>query len=291
MSKKIKPTVFVPKPQMQMDFEIFYNQDINLSSVDLHEHDYYELYYFISGNIEFTLEEKTFPLKPHRLLFIPPHTLHNLKVINNASDYTRFVLWFSKDLLKQLSTTDTNFLKIFDGQINNPFKLSYDMRFEIHSSLQEILYLHQSNDLGDDALCYSAVIKLLVYLLRVTSYKNYNLGSSEYNNDELLLFIQNYVNNNIYEPIDIDTIADEVFLSRTHLERLFKEKMDLSIFEYIRKKKLHLAQQDLLKGYSSQSVSNRYSFGDYSSFYRAFKKEFQMSPSHYIASFSKEVRL
>ena len=67
--------------------------------------------------------------------------------------------------------------------------------------------------------------------------------------------------------------------------RQFTEFMGISIYSYIVKKKLYLSKQELIGNSMIKDAYLMYGFGDYSSYFRAFKKEFGMSPRQMLNFF------
>ena len=55
----------------------------------------------------------------------------------------------------------------------------------------------------------------------------------------------------------------------------------MSIHQYITKKRLALCKEAILGNANISEVYQAYGFGDYSSFFRAFKKEYGISPKDY----------
>ena len=63
----------MPTPLQQFDnrqemrdtpFEIFHYRDRHPGSVALHHHDFYEVYYFVNGSVDYLVEGKTCRLEP-----------------------------------------------------------------------------------------------------------------------------------------------------------------------------------------------------------------------------------
>ena len=53
-------------------FEVFHYRDKKLENVSVHHHDFFEIYFFLSGKVTFRVEGKTYHLEPGDLLLISP---------------------------------------------------------------------------------------------------------------------------------------------------------------------------------------------------------------------------
>jgi AraC-like DNA-binding protein len=61
--------------------------------------------------------------------------------------------------------------------------------------------------------------------------------------------------------------------------------MGMSVHQYLLKKRLYACKNSILAGEPLHSVAATYGFQDYTSFFRAFKKEFGIGPKEYKESF------
>ena len=92
---------FDPRQEMRRDdFEIFHNQDTRLDAVDLHHHDFYEVYLFLRGRVEWRIEGRLYRPQPGDLLLISPMELHQMTVDPQAGPYERIVLWIGRRYLE-----------------------------------------------------------------------------------------------------------------------------------------------------------------------------------------------
>ena len=94
--------------------------------------------------------------------------------------------------------------------------------------------------------------------------------------------ITHYVDLHLDEPLSLDALAREFYLSKYYLVHLFRENSGLSVHQYILKKRLAACCDAMRGGAAVGEVYRQWGFGDYSAFYRAFRKEYGMSPSAYI---------
>ena len=91
---------FNTRQQMQKtSFEIFHYFDSKPGSVALHHHDFYEIYFFISGQVEYQIEGRSYQLQPGDLLLISPLELHQPIFESVVQPYERIVLWISPAFL------------------------------------------------------------------------------------------------------------------------------------------------------------------------------------------------
>ncbi|NLN83066.1 MAG: helix-turn-helix transcriptional regulator [Firmicutes bacterium] len=91
-----------------------------------------------------------------------------------------------------------------------------------------------------------------------------------------------YIEYNLHEVITAQDLARAAGYSQYHAARLFKEKMDLSPFEYIRQERLLRSAHALRKGsFRVLDVALDYVFDSHEGFTRAFTKAFGISPKKY----------
>ncbi len=88
-----------------------------------------------------------------------------------------------------------------------------------------------------------------------------------------------FIENNLSEPIDLETIAGNMSYSAYHFSRLFKSHMGISVMDYVKQRKLIKASNDILNGTKIIDVAIYNGYESHSGFTKAFKNEFGFSPS------------
>ena len=89
-----KASTFDPRQEMnRADFEILHMRDTYLKDVQLHHHDFFEVFFLISGDVSYTIESRVYHLMPGDLLLISPKELHQICIRHEMAAYERFVLW------------------------------------------------------------------------------------------------------------------------------------------------------------------------------------------------------
>lgn len=100
--------------------------------------------------------------------------------------------------------------------------------------------------------------------------------------DERLLKVIDYVKENVGKVIEIETLANMVCLTKSHLERLFREKLGTSPLQYILRTKIQCAQRLLMTtNYSIQVIAHEVGFDDPSYFIRVFRQKIGFTPQDY----------
>ena len=97
----------------------------------------------------------------------------------------------------------------------------------------------------------------------------------------LYLNLCDYINNHLDEDLSLEQLASFFYVSKYHISHIFKDNMGISLHQYITKKRLQASKNGILSGIPFGQVYQQYGFNDYTSFYRAFKKEFGSSPKEF----------
>ncbi len=106
--------------------------------------------------------------------------------------------------------------------------------------------------------------------------------------------IANYVMNYIYKYIDtdinIDELSNELEISKFHLHRIFKDEFGKNIYESIKSIRLQKASNLLITNkYSTiTQIANMCGYSSQTSFLRAFKERFLMTPKEWKNAGYKE---
>ena len=95
------------------NYEIYRYRDSYLNNVALHHHDFYEVYLFLNGNVNYTIESRNYHLLPGDILLISPLELHQPRITLEKHPYERIVLWVNKSFLEQFSTPHTTLTHCF----------------------------------------------------------------------------------------------------------------------------------------------------------------------------------
>jgi AraC-like DNA-binding protein len=278
---------FDPRQEMgREDFELQYKRDTYLQDVQLHHHDFHELYFLISGDVTYTIESRQYHLMPGDLLLISPQELHQICVRPEMSDYERFVLWVDPQLLHRISTSSSDLTRNLSpggSKQGNLLRLKPEDCNHIRTLFQQLWQESENESYGSDLLRQSLLIQLLVTINRLAADPGGTLEAVTHANQAVSKVVD-YINLHYADPLSLDQLAELVYVSKYHLSHEFNRQVGTSVYRYIQKKRLQIARQLLGQGKRPNEVFSCCGFSDYAGFYRAFRAEYNISPREYACS-------
>jgi len=279
---------FTPRQYMvNRDFEFFHNIDDSLMEVEYHNHDFYEIYFFISGKVTYIIEGKTYLLKPDDIILVNNKELHK-PIIRLSEAYERIVIWVNPDFISKQSTDGTNLSMCFDSSSKSKYNLirpSTELKESIMMIVEKLERVCTAVSYGSNVLKEIYMTELLIYLNKAYL----NTHDEEIENDihynEAVNNIVQYINENLPGNLTLDILASKFYKSKYHLEREFKKSVGYTLHDYIQQKRLIMAKILLRGNIPVTEVYLRCGFGDYSNFIRSFKKSFGLPPKKYSKNY------
>lgn len=261
------PLSFDPRQQMNTNtFEIFYYREPKPTKVKVHHHDFYEVYNLLAGNVSYWVDGKIYHLHPGDIFLISPMELHR-PIVQPGAQYERFVLWINKNYLESLSSTH-NLTQCFSTPNN-----------QLHGGaitplLSALVTERYSNKLGADVYSQGIFLQLIAELNRLSPIRTQNAAHTP-----LIASVVEYIHSQYHTELSLDSLAEQFHISKYHLSHEFKKETGTSIYHYITLKRLASARQMLMDGIPPGDVYLACGFRDYTAFFKAFKAEYNASPS------------
>lgn len=262
------------------EFEAFHYKDARPGGIALHNHDFFEVYLFLDGEVAYQIENALFSLRRGDVLLVSPRELHRPIVKKQHSVYERIVLWI-----------DRHYLQLLKQDYALDFEQCFDPRRALHTSLIRLgeeqlceltalseLVLREQNapQYGSDVLRRCLLVQILTLLNRLTQ-QQASFGR-EFQSDPLVDQVFTFINSHIHESLTLNAIAATFYVDVGTLSRRFKRQLGTSIPEYVRQKRLTIARNMLLEGAKPTAIAVQCGYADYSSFFRAFRAQYGTSP-------------
>lgn len=257
-----------------MDFMIrsSHSRTINPMSQQfrMHAHDNCEIFCFVEGDAEYYVEGTSYRLKPGDIMLMRKSESHYLKIRADVP-CERYVLSFDSGCLALLDLEES-LMRVFNdrplGMYNHySAALFPDNHWTFY--LKKIFEMEQPN-------------QRLAYLLPLLSELNECFETvkqmDKREGKDPILTIISYINHNLETDISLGDLCDRFFISKAHINRLFKKTTGSTVWSYIVIKRLLMARDMLASGNKPTEVYSRCGFRDYTTFYRSYKKHFGVSP-------------
>jgi AraC-like DNA-binding protein len=262
---------------LRQDFQLSHNRDPYFRTMEFHAHDFLELYYFLDGSVTYYIEDQVYDLCPGDLLIIPAGKMHRPVIANEHAAYERMVLWITPQYLQGIDSPagdlQKNLQKVGEHGYCVPFR--GDETVFVTALLKKLLYM-QKNDTAPK-FCAGAVE---LYLW--TIFRSYGVIDTTHRNEtQVIPQVIRYITEHFSEPLTLEDIAAEFFVSKSYLNRHFKAYTNSTVYAYIMALRLTHARRMLREGIPAVEAGRECGFSDYSTFYKAFKTQTGLSPQQF----------
>lgn len=268
------------------DFEFYHYRDEPNLKVEYHNHDFYEIYFLISGKVNYIIEGRAYVLKPGDILLINNKELHK-PVIEPGAVYERVVVWINPEFIRKKITDGTNLFMCFESTSINNFNLlrpEAEMLNTIKHIVTKLNRVCSNISYGSNILKELYLTELIVYLNRAYLETREEDIEEDVTYDPKVSEIILYINRNLNADLSLDALSTRFYTSKYHLLREFKKHTGYTLHNYIHQKRLIAAKAHLKAGMRVTDVCRICGFGDYSNFIRAFRKAYKTSPRKYAGN-------
>lgn len=262
---------------LQEDFRLFHLKDTAMHTVDWHYHNFHKIIFFRAGHVRYSIEGKTYTLQPGDLILVSQGCIHRPEILDE-SPYERLILYISPAYLANLGSESD--LETCFHQARTQYNFVLRPRGEDippQTLANQLNRATQEPDFGQELLCRCLFLQLMIAINRKVL-----AGQLEYVSesvfDQKIVAVLQYLNLHLAEPLTVDFLASQFYISKFHLMRKFKEATGYTIHNYLIKKRLLLAREQILDGAAVMDACYNCGFQDYSAFSRAYKKQFGFSP-------------
>lgn len=260
--------------------EVFRDAGEKNTSSAIHSHRFLEIVYCQSSyGAQYLIGSQRYDLQHGDIVIVPPGVSHaSLMPGQSIEPYRSIVLWISPVYLSKL-------------QENFPYFQNYVIPggtvIRTTGTYWEHLDLYFQNIMDEDSLQAAGakpamaayVILLLTQITRALT--DTSIPTQALEKEELLDRILAYVESSLPEKLTLEGTADRFWISSTTLSGLFRQKMGISFYQYILQRRVAEAKNLIYDQEPIDKIPGKVGFGDYSAFFRAFKKEVGMSPRQF----------
>ena len=266
------------------DEKIMFHHSIDVDPMNLEAHldaprahNRNEILYFISGRAGYLVEGSVYKLVPGSIMIMRSGEMHKI-IIEENQPYERMALHFDADIVNAIDKS---------GILSEPFNnrplgignlySSNDIRIgHIYECLKSIDSSPEDEEMRRIAI--TSNLFAILYEIKLAFDERMNKKNSNKPNHSLTSEIIAYINANLSSELSLEMLSERFFISKTHLNRIFKIATGVTVWEYVKLKRLIMARNSILTGSSAIEACQNSGFNDYSAFYRAYKERFGVSP-------------
>lgn len=256
------------------NFFVHYSLDQNPdpASFAMHAHEQYELFCFLSGNATFWVEGTPYSLSPDDVMLFNIAESHKISVDPNTP-YERIAILFTPCFGDQIDPAGQLLLPFTThGLGKNNILHSSDFASRYWKSCLTNIFSENAKDRRLHILT-----NLLPLLNEISVAFNCRSEKNDTQND-LPQRVFEFINSNLSSDLSAESVAQEFFISKSFLFSLIRKTTGTTFWSYVTLKRLLKARQLLNIGMKPTKVFSVCGFKDYSTFYRAYVKQFHTSP-------------
>ena len=226
-------------------------------------HNYHEILFYIDGDATLICDEYSKQLSSCSLIFIPKERYHFFSVAS-PERFERFKITLPVSAIpKQISEFLPQSVSLIESIDTHTFK-----------TLEKMLEMTKSTDCAaNGAYLFGATF----ILLSIFSEQRDRFTRS--NRDGLISKVLLEIDLHLCDGINASSLSESFFVSPSTLSHAFKKEMGIPIHRYVTQRRLIEAEKLILEGNDPTNIYTRFGYGDYSSFYKAFRNFFGYSPS------------
>jgi AraC-like DNA-binding protein/quercetin dioxygenase-like cupin family protein len=250
-----------------------------------HSHNYFQIYYVISGRLIHHLENSTAELTAGDIFILPPDQPHYIENPDGEVDF--YSLSFLSDYFQNVSEANKLILDFLlylqrenTARIAPKVTLSYEDTIFSNTLFKRILAEFSGNKTGKNEIIRESVSVLLSLFARVYFEQNAAaLVAKE--NRQLVMHSIEYIKNHFDEEITLSEILRRAAMSKTNFCTIFHSITGMPFKEYLNRCRIERAAELIAAGEKVSVAGIRCGYSDFSTFYRNFKKYMGMSASQF----------
>ena len=252
----------------------------------IHLHNEMELFYTLQGRCAVFADQQNYVLKPEDFAVFNPFSSHQLYREEGAHTLS---LYIPIHLLNQAGVGTVHCISPLQPEKQVNLGLIRGRLAEMFRDYTEVPASRRLN-------LFAELLELLSILQQDFSAAPADMADAESSSHVLRKLerrqqILSYIWEHYQEPITLKSTAAQFFLSEGHFSRLFQEFSGKPFSEYLRSVRLTNARQTLLASDATVTDAALSSgFGNINTFIDAFRREYGMTPGHFLKNAQKELQ-
>ena len=251
-----------------------------------HLHDYIELFFYVSGDVDFILDDTYLHLHPGDVIVAPPNVLHR-PIIKSDARYERFYIGLPGGAFAHMDGVPSPLAFADAGEfVIRPDSAAWERILRYLCAMEDMIAEREETQetAPDNAVrLYAELLRLLHTLGKVA--RGAALSREEQQDEaplpSLISRALPYIDRHISELGGVEDLASRLNVTPSYLSDLFSRSMKVPLKQYMTTKKIALAKLRLSAGDSVTDTAFACGFCTVSHFIVVFKRVTGTTPSSY----------
>ena len=265
--------------EMEMDspvVEFWRGKGFLEEAESLHSHNFYEILFCTQGKVQYLLGTTRCFIENGDFMVIPPGISH-CRLFHARKPYVRYGMWVNASRMREFEQEFSGFS--FPKEESHVVHIQGVLWDELEGYFSRGWQATREQGPLWEAEAYGQAVMLLIKMCQALGEPSGTMVSER--EPDLLDNLLAYVESNLANKITLLDTAHRFFVSESHITHLFQKKMRSSFYRYVTQRRLIAAKNRIERGQALEQVGEEVGFASYSNFYRAFVKEYGISPSRY----------
>ena len=269
---------------LDQGFRLFHLKDTLAQKLQPHYHEFDKIILPLGGGVTYVVEGVAYFLKPWDMLLVQHNLIHRVAIDPDAP-YERIVIWLGREWLASRSDPGEPLDACFETARQQGFHLlrtDGDRRLFYMQKIQQLEEALRDRSFGAarmaDTLCQQMLIDVNRDVLRSRTAQE---ERDSYRVDPKMEEVLRYILDHLGEELTVESLSKRFFISRYYLMHRFKAVTGYTVHQYISQKRLLRAGELIRAGVPVMKAAEQAGFEEYSTFLRAFRGTFHMSPREF----------
>ncbi|WP_173275644.1 AraC family transcriptional regulator [Paenibacillus sp. NEAU-GSW1] len=249
---------------------------------DDHFHDYYEIYYMLSGKRIYFIQDRSYSVEQGDLVFIAKQNVHKTMHAGSTSSHERVIVHFNDSFIAANASDCADLLLLPFTRGIHVLRLPRQEQLAVDQTVRRMLNELQRKPSGYQLVPRAGVIELLLQSSRYLEQHDPPPLHHATPIHAKISDIVRYMNEHFAEPLRLQQLADLFFISPCHLSRTFKEITGFTFSDYLTITRIKEAQRLLRETeLAITAIASAAGFDNFSHFGKTFKRLARVSPREY----------
>lgn len=246
-----------------------------------HFHAFYEVFVLMDDQAQHIIEGRPYALAMYDIVCLPPGLLHKTQYPVGTPKKRLVINFAFPEAFGLYQPEYRKLLSIFDEQVPI-YRLSPNGREAAFAALNRVFNGSKTPGPLENLKIHQGFVDFMGVLYAERAQNRYKVASPQGTLSDKIYDICAYIHAHYREPLSLDALAKQFYISAFYLSHKFKEVTEFNLTDYIQRTRIRNAQQALMfTGKQITAISEACGFKSFAQFNRVFHKHCGMSPSQY----------